>query len=182
MNIVVLTANNKVVVRPDTTWERLNNDLYLPDYVSSLSFSAVIYARISKPGKNIAPRFASRYYDSVGLGLLFYPENLIDGSVEGYASALCLGHSSYLPVDMISADSWTNPQLKVYADGLCVFNDGGYSIDLINNTLSSTSETCLIKIGDLVCRELGQRIILPNKELSICIESSWSEKAEFKIY
>ena len=31
MNIPVITASGKVIVRPDTTWERDNEDVYIMD-------------------------------------------------------------------------------------------------------------------------------------------------------
>ena len=59
MNIPVITVSGKVIVRPDTTWERDNEDLYLPDFVNSLSWTPVFFARVSKPGRWIGPAFAS---------------------------------------------------------------------------------------------------------------------------
>ena len=97
MNIVVKTASGHCVVRPDTSWVRKNDDLYLPDFAGPLSFSPIVYAHVSRPGKSIGSRFASRYYDSISYGMLLYARNLLDGSPEGYASAICMGHTSFLP-------------------------------------------------------------------------------------
>ena len=90
MNIPVITASGKVIVRPDTTWERDNEDVYLPEFVNSLSWTPVFFARVSKPGRSIGRAFASRYYDGIGFGVLLYPDDLLDGSEEGFACASCL--------------------------------------------------------------------------------------------
>lgn len=56
MNIIVKTASGKYIVRPDTTWEKDNEDFFPPDYISKISFTPVLFARISKPGKSIGVR------------------------------------------------------------------------------------------------------------------------------
>ena len=72
MNIIVKTFVGNVIVRPDTTWEKDNEDIYPQDFIETLSFTPVLFARISKPGKSVGLRFASRYYDSANYGLLLY--------------------------------------------------------------------------------------------------------------
>ena len=53
MNIVVFSSDSNVFVRPDTTWERDNEDLYVPEFINTLSWTPVLFARISKPGRSI---------------------------------------------------------------------------------------------------------------------------------
>ena len=80
MNIVVVNSSSRVFVRPDTTWERDNEDLYVPEFIGSLAWTPVLFARISKPGRSIGARFGTRYYDLIGAGINLYPEDLMDGS------------------------------------------------------------------------------------------------------
>ena len=96
MNIVVFSSDSNVFVRPDTTWERDNEDLYVPEFINTLSWTPVLFARISKPGRSISSKFASRYYDGIGYGVLLYPEDLISKGPEGFASACCVDHTSFL--------------------------------------------------------------------------------------
>ncbi len=113
MNIIVITACGKIVCRPDTTWERDNEDLYLPDFVSHLEYAPVAFARVCKPGRSVGPRFVSRYHDGFGFGVLLYPVELMDGSPEGYAQACCLDHTSLLPTPFMEyADGYSTFTLK----------------------------------------------------------------------
>ena len=94
MNIIVLTQSGRVVSRPDTSWEKDSRDIYLPDFVKALSLSPVLFVKVTKPGRSISERFASRYHDSFGFGCLLYAEDLMDSHPEAYASASCLDHTS----------------------------------------------------------------------------------------
>lgn len=135
MNIPVLTFSGKVVVRPDTTWNRTGEDFYAPDFIDSLSFSTVVFARVTRLGKCVPKRFASRYYSTVGDGILLYPDSMDDGSPEGYASACCLDKTSILP------DSSSQP---------------GPS-ELIDAAVESITRICRIRSGDIIAVETAPR-------------------------
>lgn len=106
MNIAVRGHRGNIFVRPDTTWERDSEDLYLPDFVDGLLWSLVLCARVSKPGRSIAGKFAGRYWDTAGFGILLFPENIMnDGSPEAFATANCLDHTSFIPMPWIPAQS-----------------------------------------------------------------------------
>ena len=101
MNIIVRTASGKYIVRPDTTWEKDNEDLYLPEFVDGVSYTPVLFARICKPGRSIGRNFAARYYDSVNYGILLYPADHIDDGPECFAESLTLDHTSFLPAPLL---------------------------------------------------------------------------------
>ncbi len=58
--------------RPDTTWERENKDFFSPECVNEIYWTPVVFARVCKAGKCVGSKFAGRYYDAVGCGLLMY--------------------------------------------------------------------------------------------------------------
>ena len=148
MNILVVTPQNRVVVRPDTTWVRLNNDFYPPEFVNSLSFTRVLYVRICKPGRSVGRRFAERYYDLFGRGILLYPDDLLlDGSPEGFACASCLDHTSYLPCEM-APKSGLSPE---DAARVC-------------SAIELATRFCYIRVGDLLAIELGPPEHLRSRE------------------
>lgn len=147
MNIVVRTFKGNIIIRPDTTWVRKDEDFYVPDFVSSLSMSKVICARICRPGKCVSVRFAERYYDTVGTGLLLYPDNLIVGSEESYASAICLGHSSYI---------------KMPESEKSIFSESERA--LICEAISSATQLCLIRTGDIIAVEITERTYLCSRD------------------
>lgn len=59
-------------MKPDTALLTADkNDFYIPDFSSNIHYEAEIVIRIEKMGKNIAERFAHRYYDKMTLGIDF---------------------------------------------------------------------------------------------------------------
>ncbi len=185
MNIVVLTSSGKIVVRPDTTWERDNEDFYVPEFVDEISYTPVFFARVMKPGRSIGLRFANRYYDRLGYGVLLYPENFIDGSPEAYASAICLDHSSFLPSDMIDKEGFDSPKFELYKGEEKIYEAEGLSLEQIEKAIAELSRICYIRTGDLIAIELDSRKTLLHRNIAqsctIGIERSDSYYSDFKI-
>lgn len=75
MNIIVVRPDGTFYTRPDTTLERDPKDFYLPDDLSSVTAQPCTYVRIIKAGKAVPERFATRYFDAVGRGVLLYCDN-----------------------------------------------------------------------------------------------------------
>lgn len=164
MNIIVKTSSDHITVRPDTTWEKDNEDFYPPEFVNELTYSPVLFARVLKPGRSVGKKFASRYYDSVGYGVLLYPENMIDGSPEGYAQVICLDHTSFLP-------STTFPPQRLEEDGRFslfrneaeLFTFDYPSLNMIEDALVEATKLLYIRTGDLIAIELSDRKPLTNR-------------------
>ena len=107
MNIIVKAfGTGRFYCRPDTTWEREDKDLYLPDAVTGYLWTPVLFARISKAGKCIGRKFADRYYDAVSYGILLYVKDLLCPAEQNapeaisLAAASCTDHTSVLPFPM----------------------------------------------------------------------------------
>lgn len=166
MNIVLKTAGGHVTVRPDTTWEKDNEDLYLPDFVSRLSYTPVLFVRISRPGRAVGRVFAPRYYDAFNYGVLLYPDDLDDGSGEGFAAASCLDKTSFLPAPLYRMEALGNPgnEFVLKKDGERIFSTGGQGRDLIDRLIAECSEKVYLRIGDLAAVELAPRKRLWDKE------------------
>lgn len=162
MNIIVKTFSGHCLVRPDTSWERKSDDYYLPDGAGPLSYSPVIYAHVSRPGKSVGLRFAGRYFDSISYGMLLYPEGLMDGTPEGYASAICLDHISFLPYPLQQDYPAPGAEFKLSRDGEEIFNccyDGRYEIE---KAVCEATAGFLIRTGDLIAVELKEKEFLCN--------------------
>ena len=186
MNIVVLTFSGKVVVRPDTTWEKDGEDFFVPDFVSRLSWTPVVYSRLTKPGRSIAARFAGRYFESLGFGTLLYPEDFIDGSPEGFARACCLDHTSFLPGTMFSKSGCEDVRFSTSRDGQEIFACGCPATDDIEAAIAETSRFCYLRTGDLVAVELQARSLLCRREDGQCricgkVEETGTQDGTFNI-
>lgn len=159
MNILVRTAGGRTIVRPDTTWERDNEDLYLPEFVDRLSYAPVFFARVSKPGRSVSVRFADRYYDAIGFGVLLYPENLVDGSEEGFACASCLDHTSFLSYPLYNKLTLGREGnvFELSKDGIPVFSFNKADGSMVLDAIEEVTKYCYIRVGDLVAIELQER-------------------------
>lgn len=60
-----------IFMKPETALLKDNAPFYLPDFSEDLQYEVEVVFRISKMGKNISAKFASRYYDAVGIGIDF---------------------------------------------------------------------------------------------------------------
>lgn len=159
MNIVVKTAAGKYIVRPDTTWERDNEDVYLPEFVDEVSYSPVLFARISKPGRSVGEEFAERYYDGIGYGVLLYPENMIDGTAEGFACASCLDHTSFLPFPVYNKITLGREGnvFELKADGKSIFSCNSGDAGMIRKAIAEATRYIYIRTGDILAIELDSR-------------------------
>jgi acylpyruvate hydrolase len=63
-------------LKPDTALLPKRNPFYIPDFSKDVHHEAELVIRISKAGKNIAEKFASRYYDAVTVGIDFTARDL----------------------------------------------------------------------------------------------------------
>lgn len=63
--------NPVIFLKPDTAVLKDNKPFYLPDFSSDIHFELEIVLKICKEGKHIAEKFASRYYEEIGLGVDF---------------------------------------------------------------------------------------------------------------
>lgn len=162
MNIAVLTAEGKVVVRPDTTRIKDTEDAYLPEFVNRVDWSPVIYTKIVKSGKSIQEKFAQRYFETFNVGVLLFPADLIDGSEQGYACASCLDHTSALNLQ-ISDENKENlgvNKIVITYNNNVIFSDFQNIEQRITQAITEVTKFCWLRVGDLLAVELQ-----PRKEL-----------------
>ncbi|MFC6098713.1 fumarylacetoacetate hydrolase family protein [Olivibacter domesticus] len=63
--------NPVIFLKPDTAILKDNKDFYYPDFSKDVHYEIEIVLRICKEGRHVSPKFASSYYDAVGLGIDF---------------------------------------------------------------------------------------------------------------
>lgn len=73
-----LPAEPVVFSKPDSALLRNNQPFFIPDFANEFHHEVEILVRINRLGKNIAPEFANRYYDEIGLGIDFTARDLQD--------------------------------------------------------------------------------------------------------
>lgn len=65
-----------IFTKPDTALIRNNGPFYYPSFSKDVHYEAELVLRISKEGKNIDEKFASKYYDAIGIGVDFTARDL----------------------------------------------------------------------------------------------------------
>ncbi len=69
-------AEPVIFMKPDSALLKNNKPFFLPHFSDEIHYETEVVIRISKLGKNIAEKFASRYYSEVGLGIDFTARDL----------------------------------------------------------------------------------------------------------
>lgn len=185
MNIVTVTSGGKVIVRPDTTWKRNIEDLYAPEFVTGFSFTPVLFARISRSGRSVEPKFAGRYYDGIGFGMLLYPEDMLDGSPEGFACASCMDRTTFLPFPVYNKVTLgrDNNRFELTSNGKRIFECTATQPSLLDNAVAEATKFVYIRTGDLLALELQQlsHLDIPSGKTEIRAEYCGNATMEFKV-
>lgn len=63
-------------MKPDTALTRVGHDFYIPEFTEDLQYEVELVLKISKVGKYIQEKFASRYFDEISLGIDFTARDL----------------------------------------------------------------------------------------------------------
>ncbi len=65
-----------IFLKPDSAILRDGKPFFLPDFSQEVHYETEVVVHICRLGKHIAPRFASRYYDAVTVGIDFTARDL----------------------------------------------------------------------------------------------------------
>lgn len=66
-----IPAKPIIFLKPDTAVLKDNKPFYIPDFSSDIHYELEVVLKVCKEGKHIAEKFASTYYDEIGLGIDF---------------------------------------------------------------------------------------------------------------
>ena len=164
MNIIVVPfCSDGYYCRPDITLEKESKDYYMPDAVTDLSAAPVVFIKIIKAGKAVGEKFAERYYDSFGAGVLLYADNIINSETPtSFSEASCLDSSSYLPFNFKPLSELNKFSCKLQINGTDAVD---MSVDdsiipYINEFISLISSRTSLRIGDIIAFETFDRVPL----------------------
>lgn len=145
---------------PDSAIQKSGKPFFVPDFAESFRFKAAAAVRICRLGKNIAEKFASRYYDEAGLCLALEAQDLLQdlqsvsapwSLATAFDGAVILG--DFFPVE--DAELGKSEAVltfdNVRADG-CV-TPAAPSFDKL---IAYVSRYFTLKIGDYLLAECGE--------------------------
>lgn len=151
------TASEPVIfMKPDSAILKDGKPFFIPDFSNEIHYETELVVRINRLGKNIAPRFAHRYYDAVTVGIDFTARDLQSKfREEGHPWELCKGFDSsaaigaFVPVDRFKDIQQLNFSLQI--DGKEV--QAGCTADMlfkVDDIIAYVSQFVTLKIGDLL--------------------------------
>jgi acylpyruvate hydrolase len=143
-------------MKPDTAILKDGHDFYFPDFTSDLHYECELVIRIDKVGKNIAEKFAPKYYSSVTLGIDFTARDLQQKCKEKglpWEIAKAFDHSAPISDKFISIDKLNLSDLhfELTQNGNSV--QKGHTSDMIfsvDQIIAYVSKFMTLKTGDLI--------------------------------
>jgi len=143
-------------IKPETALLRNHYDFYIPEFSQQVEYETEIVIKISKLGKAIDRKFASRYYDEITVGLDITARDIQARCREkGLPWFLSKGFDCSAPLgDFVSKNEFQdlnniNFGLKINGDTVQSGNTG----DMINDfdtIVSYISQYVTLKTGDLI--------------------------------
>lgn len=137
---------------PDNTLLRNNDDFYIPNFSHEIVAYIGVYVHFTKIGKSIEPRFVSRYFEEVGVGIKFMASDAIARNQSlGLATDFARSFDASLAISnnkvIIDCDI-QKVLLQVYCNKKQMTLDMSVLADF-SAIVSKATECFTIKIGDL---------------------------------
>lgn len=143
-------------LKPDTSLLKEGSDFYYPEFTNDLHYECEIVVRIDKVGKNIAEKFAHKYYSSITLGIDFTARDLQQKCKEKglpWEIGKAFEHSAPISNSYISKETvdLKNLSFELQKNGKTV--QSGNSRDMIfsiDQIIAYVSRFMTLKTGDLI--------------------------------
>ena len=145
-----------IFLKPDSALLKDGKPFFIPDFSKQVDYETELVVRISRLGKNIAPRFAHRYYDAVTVGIDFTARDLQRKfRAEGKPWELCKGFDNSAVIgDFVPVNRFKNVQnldFNLNIDGNKVQQGNTCNmIFKIDEIIAYVSQFYTLKIGDLL--------------------------------
>ena len=156
LNNTFLPTEPVIFSKPESALTRDGKPFFVPDFAERFDYETEIVVRINKLGKNIAERFAHRYYDELTVGIDFTARDL-QGKLrsEGLPWEICKGFDGSAAigtfVNKAELPEIQNLNFRLDIDGQTV--QKGWTGDMIfsvDRIISYVSQFFTLKTGDLI--------------------------------
>lgn len=150
----------KMILKGDSSLLNNKKPFFIPDWSRDVRMTPCIVLRVSRMGKNIGLKFASRYFDAVALGLnIFAADYMSLGDwTRGYAFDFSLPIGQWIDIE---ENPWRDLVIEM------------------DEAIEKASEVMTIRQGDLIVidRDIASRqlnkeelieVYLNNKEMLYC--------------
>lgn len=175
--------------KPDTAILRNNAPFYYPDFSKDIHYEVELVLRISKEGKNIQEKFASKYFDAIGIGVDFTARDLQQKAKEkGLPWDIAKGFNGSAPISdkFIPVDDFKNLQdinFSLDVDGVNK-QQGNTNLMLFNfdYIIAYLSKFFTLRTGDLIFTGTPKGVgpVIVGNKLSAAIEGETLLEFEVK--
>lgn len=145
-----------IFTKPDSALLKDGKPFFIPDFTQQCDYETELVVRICRLGKNIAPRFAHRYYDAVTVGIDFTARDMQRKfRKDGLPWELCKGFDGSAVIGNFIAKEEL-PAIQKIPFRLDINGETvqqGYSGDMIHSVddiIAYVSRFFTLKIGDLL--------------------------------
>lgn len=143
-------------LKPDTALLIDNDPFYIPGFSNDIHYECELVFKINRVGKNIAEKFAPKYYAEIGLGVDFTARDLQQQCKEQgtpWEIAKSFDHSAVISkfIPLESLNNKENIRFRLDLNGQTV--QTGKSEDMIfnvNQLIAYISQFITLKTGDLI--------------------------------
>lgn len=156
MNLTLLPKDPVVFLKPETALLKDGKPFFLPDFSARIEYETELVIRICRLGKNIAARFAYRYYDAITVGIDFTARDLQtrlqDAGdpweiAKGFDGSAVVGQ--FIPIEPVNKPQDISFSLQINNEEV----QKGNSINMIfpiDQIIEYVSKFYTLKIGDLI--------------------------------
>lgn len=156
LNNSFLPTEPVIFSKPESSLNRDGKPFFVPDFAERFDYETEIVVRINKLGKNIAERFAYRYYDELTVGIDFTARDLQEKLKEkGLPWDICKGFDGAAAigefVNKSELPDIQNLNFRLDVDGRTA--QTGWTGDMIftvDKIISYVSKFFTLKTGDLI--------------------------------
>jgi len=151
-----LPSSPVIFLKPDTAVLKDNKPFYIPDFSSDIHYELEVVLKVCKEGKHIAEKFASSYFDEVGLGIDFTARDIQSAHKEkglpwelakAFDNSAAISH--FIPKDSIT--DLNNLQFELKINGETRQNGNTKNILFsFEKIIAFVSQYITLKKGDLI--------------------------------
>lgn len=154
MKIIVIKGNDNdrsYRLMADSSMLANNKPFFIPDFAPEFVLHPALAVRIDRLGKNIAPRFAHRYYQSASACAVVEAKveaqfAHLDARYTAFDGAFMLGKA--LPITDLGADAGLKVQTRINDDQS--LSTSLITTRQIDDIIAEASEYFTLKMGDMI--------------------------------
>ena len=174
MKIIVFVYRDvkpEMVLKGDSCLLNGRKPMFVPDWTKELGVTECLILRVSRLGKEIAPRFANRYYDAMAPGADFTAvDKLREAQAAGSPWTEAIGFDFSLAIG-----EWVLPSTPAYRP------QNGEWLVTPEDAIAQASKVMTIRQGDLIYIQANRPPRIVQKEEIIRVEIEGEEKLYCKI-